>query len=289
MRFLLCVTLLTQLLLINVSNVTALPPLIIGAIVTGITGVTVKIVAVIKNRRNRRAIEDKQVDLFTSSAASASATATNAQTSFSIVASNISIPLIVNGVEFIFNFKPDRVSVANVAMEFCYTHGSEMFNIDVHSSNDDDINECISSVAQVITQKIEKLELIKRSDIIFNPRGMQNEPIAATSDGDAHTITVNSDSDEPLLEEVQEDEQRQIILEINSINYVFEFLKAVDIRDVATQLAEEFCYQKGHVLKLPGYEPEAGATDANLKILTRGCITPIALGLIDNDSQTTAA
>jgi hypothetical protein len=167
------------------------------------------------------------------------------------------IPLQENMMEIklIFNEKEYNVlytlgtTPKEVALEFCSRKGSELgFSMET-------IPKCITPVEREITSRFGETLGTSSNDI------KTEEPIVEQELESTTTKEKNIDAID-------------LVLEINGINYVFQYPTNLDTTVAAKSLAEEFCNRKAYDLNIPGLADD-NDDEYNNDLIKEYCYDPL--------------
>lgn len=201
------------------------------------------------------------------------------------ISSSMTVSLVINGVEYSFSFSPSLHGPSDLAAEFCRTKGREFLT---------DFGSCSKVVADAITTKIEKSS--KKSDIIFDTKPLYNVKMPTSTaftqsqktDNNQSTTTVEGAPKAKSEAEIApngaanpEVESKTIVLEVNGINFVFEYPTSLSINDAAPKLAQAFCNEKADSLGIAGYSA-TNSKETNDAIIEKVCVPPLITSLIEH-------
>jgi len=224
------------------------------------------------------------------------------------ISSSMALSLVINGVDYNFSFSPSLHGPKDLAAEFCKTKGREFLT---------DFKSCTAKVATAIADKIEATS--KKSDIVFDMRPHYNvkmptgSPAAAAGKskivsgeveinetGGTTTTTTKTTETTTTMGETAEAEaevevevetsqdpvidSKSIVLEVNGINFVFEYPTSLSIEDAAPRLASAFCHEKVDVLGIAGYSP-SNSKEVNDAIIAKECVPPVRASLIQHGNN----
>ena len=153
----------------------------------------------------------------------------------------------INDREYTFVYKRGVSTAADLAKKFCVEHGEELGFTE----------ETLGSCVQPLMTEISKA--------LIEDGGSSGGRSGARSEGE--TMIGGNQQQEYDKEGI-----RQIPLEVNGVNYLFEFHEAMDADSAAVQLASEFCSTKGIEI---GITPllEDGGVDADGAV--EKCLNPL--------------
>ena len=172
-------------------------------------------------------------------------------------------------VKLIFNDKEFDILYSlgtkpkELALEFCSKKGAELgFTIET-------ISQCIVPIEREITTQFGETLGVTNNNI--------NEQI--------NQQTIEQDFEQPLegnfeqnIEENNSNnngiEATDLVLDINGVNYVFQYPTNLDKTIAAKSLAEEFCNRKAYDLNIPGLAAD-NDDEYNMKLIKESCYDPL--------------